>query len=308
MRVAVAGVVGLGVLLVGASGGSTSDVPCLWSQAGATFDLRALSVNQQSAKSYYILDGDIPCTPETEPSFSYVWNLCAPVTSASLPGACSNMGKQGVALQYLQLDSFADCYIIGRYDATRDDLHYKLMDPADPTKGVSIVYPTGERCDPKDPKGLMRSTTIDVQCANSKTMVLSANSPAPCQYHLSMKSYYGCPAQCPVTENGLCNSHGHCAYDNKSKTPSCYCNDGHYGVDCSSTAAPKSTVAHPFDGRSVQIALLVILLIVMLAMIAAVAYMAYKIQQYRKEAQYSALGSSVHGPGATMEMVETVTF
>ena len=30
--------------------------------------------------------------------------------------------------------------------------------------------------------------------------------------------------ECPITEKGLCNSHGHCAYDNKAKSPHCYCN------------------------------------------------------------------------------------
>ncbi|NDC42862.1 MAG: hypothetical protein EBZ77_15145, partial [Chitinophagia bacterium] len=149
------------------------------------------------------------------------------------------------------------------------------------TKGISMVYPTGERCDPKDPKGVMRSTTIDVQCANTKTLVLSANSPGACQYHLSMKSYYGCPAECPVTENGLCNSHGHCSYDSKLKVPYCFCNEGHYGVDCSSNVAPK-IISSSFDGRSVQIGLLVTLLIVMLGMIAAVGYMAWRIHGYRK--------------------------
>jgi len=285
-----------------------ADVSCVWSNSGATFDLRPLTVSQQTSKSYYILDGDIPCTPETEPSFSYVWNLCAPVTSASVPGACSNMGKSGVALQYLQLDSFSDCYIIGRYDATRDDSHFRLLEPSDPTKGVSLIYATGERCDPKDPKGAMRSTTIDVQCANTKTMVLSANSPGACQYHLSMKSYYACPVQCPVTDNGLCNSHGHCAYDSNKKTPYCYCNDGWYGADCSSTTAPKPAATSAFDGRSVQIGLMVTLLVVMLAMIGALVFMSWKVQQYRKDAHFNAIATaSTHG-GDGMEMVDTVNF
>jgi len=293
------------ILLIGTPD-ALGDTPCVWKSNGATYDLRPLTVTQQDAKSYYILDGDIPCTSETEPAFSYTWNFCAPVTAASVPGACSNMGKMGVALQYLQLESFADCYIIGRYDASRDDLHYHHIDPSDPTKGISMVYPTGERCDPKDPKGVMRSTTIDVQCANTKTLVLSANSPGACQYHLSMKSYYGCPAECPVTENGLCNSHGHCSYDSKLKVPYCFCNEGHYGVDCSSNVAPK-IISSSFDGRSVQIGLLVTLLIVMLGMIAAVGYMAWRIHGYRKEAQYSALGSS-SAHGGSFEMVEQVNF
>jgi len=90
----------LAILLI-ATPDALGDTPCVWKSNGATYDLRPLTVTQQDAKSYYILDGDIPCTPETEPAFSYTWNFCAPVTAASVPGACSNMGKMGVALQYL---------------------------------------------------------------------------------------------------------------------------------------------------------------------------------------------------------------
>lgn len=294
------------VMVIGAKG--VTDTPCLFSAQGATWDLRPLTVTSQSEKSYYILDGDIPCTPETEPSFSYTWNFCAQVTTASLPGACTGMGKTGVALQYLQLPDVSDCYIIGRYDPTKDDSHYKLLDPSDPSKGISMVLPSGERCMPTK---TMRTTTIDVECANSKTMVLSANSPGDCAYHLSMKSLLGCPVQCAVTANGLCNSHGHCAYDVKGQTPYCYCNEGYYGADCSSTTNSKSSAAQSSDGHSLQVGLLVTLLIVMLLMVGAVGFMAYKISQYRKETSvYNLLSStSTHGDmSGSMEMVETVNF
>lgn len=288
---------------------SAKATTCTYSSSGATFDLRPLMVTSQTDSSYYILDGDIPCTPETEPSYSYVFNFCAPVTQASLPGACKNIGKSGVALQYLQLADASDCYIIAR-DSAESELKYRLLDTAggDPTKGVSLLYPTGEHCthDPKDPT--LRSTTVDVQCANTKTVVTSANSPGSCQFHLTVKSWYGCPTQCPVTGNGLCDSHGHCAYDSKSRSPYCFCNTGHYGNDCSSTLAPVT--AKTIDGRSVQIGLLVTLLVVMLLLTGAVGFMTYKLSIYRKEAHYSALASSSsHGASIEMgAMVDTVSF
>ena len=283
---------------------------------GATFDLRPLTAAQgAAAKSYYILDGDIPCTPETEPSFSYTWNFCADVTSASLPGACSGMGKSGVALQYLQLDGFSDCYIIGKYDAAQDDLHYSLLSPVDPSKGILLTYPHGERC-ANDPTGAMRSTTIEVQCANTKTTVVSAQSPASCQYRLVMKSINGCPTECPITSNGLCNSHGHCAYDSKSGTPYCYCNEGFYGAACDSTTSDAVSV-EPYDGRSVQIALMITLLVIVVILVASVAFMSFRIRQFRRESSgttYDQLAtSSLHGAAggggpSSFEMVETVSF
>ena len=190
-----------------------------------TYDLRPLT-SVAGQKSYYILDGDLACTSDvTEPSFSYTWNFCSLVTPESVPGACANVGKQGVALQYLEAGANSFCYIIGRYEATQQDNEYKLIDLSDPSKGVSIIYPTGERCS-TDANGLSRSAIIDVECANTAAVTLSAVSDKPCQYHLKMKSWHGCPNTCPVNAGGLCNNHGHCGYDKTSKAAYCYCNQG----------------------------------------------------------------------------------
>lgn len=145
-----------------------------------------------SGASYYIQDGDIPCTPETEPTLSYVWNFCASVTPASIPSACSKLNKNGVVLQYLEMGDFYDCYVLGRYDPAQDDLYYSLLDSSDPTKGVSMRYPQGDSTKCKT-AGVTRSVTLDVQCANTKALVVSAQEPSVCEYHLVMKSYYGCP-------------------------------------------------------------------------------------------------------------------
>eukprot|EP01031_Cornospumella_fuschlensis_P032382 gene32382-39159_t len=76
------------------------DDPCVWnSKTGATFDLRPLMVTKDDQKSYYIRDGDIPCTPEVERTYSFVWNFCAEVTTASFPPVC-NSNQMGAALQY----------------------------------------------------------------------------------------------------------------------------------------------------------------------------------------------------------------
>jgi hypothetical protein len=54
------------------------DIPCLWkSLTNTNFDLRGLTVVGDRAPSYFIKDGDIPCTPEVEPSYNFVWNFCA---------------------------------------------------------------------------------------------------------------------------------------------------------------------------------------------------------------------------------------
>jgi hypothetical protein len=170
---------------------SYTDIPCQWkSRVGATYDLRALTITDDKAASYFIADGDIPCTPEIERTYSYVWNFCADVTSTSFPSVC-DASRMGAALQYYQRDSdgYSECNVIGHYDPARDDTYFSLIDPNDPSQGVSMKYLFGDQC----PKGQLRSATIDVLCGNVKSEILSALEPSTCEYHLQMKSYYGCP-------------------------------------------------------------------------------------------------------------------
>ena len=161
---------------------------------GVHYDLRPLTLTTSSKVPYRITDGDIPCTPELEPSYNYVWNFCDNVPTKLLPDTCKDMGKKGVVLQWAVFEDPGDfyCYIIGHYDKSQHELTYKQLDPADPSKGVSITYPKGEKCSDKDPY-VVRSATVDVACANVESVVVSAQEPSLCQYHLVMKSYYGCP-------------------------------------------------------------------------------------------------------------------
>ncbi len=162
---------------------------------GAHFDLRPLQITKGTDLSYSIEDGDIPCTPEEEPSYDYVWNFCDSVSDASLPSYCSKMGKTGVVLQHVQYDTnLYYCYILGHFDAKKDEVTYGLLDEHDPSKGVSIRYPSGELCSPTNPYA--RTATIRVECANVPAVVSSAQEPSICSYELSMKSYYGCPTVC----------------------------------------------------------------------------------------------------------------
>jgi hypothetical protein len=102
------------------------------------------------------------------------------------------MGKSGVVLQWATYseDEYY-CYIIGHYDSTQHELKYSLLDIRNPAKGVSISYPAGEKCSSTNKK--LRTASIDVECANVPSVVVSAQEPNLCEYHLQMKSYYGCP-------------------------------------------------------------------------------------------------------------------
>lgn len=243
--------------------------------------------------SYFIADGDIPCTPEVERTYSFVWNFCGDVTAASFPPVC-NPSQMGSALQYYHRasDDYKECNIIGHYDPERDDTYYHLLDERDPSRGISMTYLYGDRC----PSGKLRTTTIDVQCANVELKVESALEPLACEYHMVMKSWHGCPQSCPVSSAGLCSAHGHCAYDKADKTAHCYCNAGYGGADCSQ----KQTAATASSAHAVQMGLLVTLLVVAVVLVGVVGYLAYRVTQFRKEQapSYSFL--------QTTEMVERV--
>ncbi len=155
-------------------------------------DLTPLTVSDPKKYSYLIEDGDIPCTPETEPTYDYVWNFCSDISASSYPSFCGSE-KTGSAIQYLnRADGYQECEVIGHYDPVRDDTFYKLYDEADPSKGVSMTYIYGDKC----PNGVLRSATIDVLCANVFSEPIEAQEPSPCEYHLVMKSYHGCPTVC----------------------------------------------------------------------------------------------------------------
>ena len=152
-----------------------------------------MTLTDKATKSqcYFIKDGDIPCTPEIERSYSYVWNFCADVTSACFPTNVCKSSQMGSVLQYYHRDSdgYEECNVIGHYDASRDDTYYSLLDERDPSRGVSMKYIFGDKC----PLGKLRSATLDVQCANVRFEVESALEPTQCEYHMVMKSYHGCP-------------------------------------------------------------------------------------------------------------------
>lgn len=213
------------------------------------------------------------------------------------PESVCNSDKRGAAIQYLdrKSDGYKECHVIGRYSEKLEANEFSLLASHDPSQGVSMMYPYGEKC----PNGMLRSATIDVMCENVEMVIDSALEPSKCQYHMVMRSYYGCPTECPITKNGLCNSHGHCSYDKVAKIPYCYCNEGWSGDACdvegvgiTTSGATSATYQH-----KVQVGLLVALTIIAIVLIAVVGFMVYKVGQYRQEHvhdYYSAQFESEH--------------
>mgnify|MGYP000698793684 CR=1 FL=1 len=226
-------------------------------------------------------------------NYDFVWNVCADVTKSSIPDVCSDK-KAAAAMQYIVRDKageehYEECEIIGTYDAKHDDTYFSLLDNQDPSLGVQIKYTNGGKC--LDIGGVARTATIEVLCANYEDpLIVSALEPTECQYHMVMKSVHGCPRECKVTKNGLCNSHGYCAWDPKAKEAYCLCNEGYSGDDCTTSGGEES-----YDGYSVQVGLLVTLMVVTLSLIGVIGIMIYRIKSYsvgdgRSPQKYNPLG------------------
>lgn len=270
------------------------DVACEWpSHVGAFYDLKPLTIPSHKP-DYYIKDGDIPCTPEHEPTYSFTWNICSKVSPDSLPEVCNKQHKEGAAIQYvMRNDNYEECEVIGHYDPKHDDLSYKLLNEQNPAEGVSITYGLGDMCKQYQ---VQRSATIDIQCANVENpLIVSALEPSKCQYHMVMKSMYGCPTSCPITDNGLCNSHGYCSWDKKHKKAYCFCNEGYGGDACIQGSGDET-----YDGYSVQMGLLVTLLLVSLALIGVVGFLIHRIMTFRQKDQL--------GIGAAYNPLSTLSF
>lgn len=270
------------VILAAFAAAAAKDTQCYWkSFAGATYDLRGMTIGSKD-KCYHIKAGDIECTPEEEPSYNYIFNLCAPTPSQCIPDACKSKEASAV-MQYLD----KDCWIAGTYDTQHDDSHYALLDANDPSVGVSMTYRSGEACKTGN---VQRTTTFDVYCDDvSPPYIEDATEPTHCQYHVILKSVHGCPKECAVTSNGLCNGHGKCMYDSSRKEAYCYCNKGYGGNSCTKASGGSDD---EYDGYSVQLALTIVLLIVTLALLAVVGFFIYKLYGYRQETQYVSLGDN----------------
>lgn len=201
-----------------------ADEVCSYATSGNTFDLSPLRVDDLQSRSY-TLESD-----SNGGEYSYVFNVCGPVTPVDLPRVCS--GVMGAVLQYKLGLLNSGCWVAGKFSATGEQT-FSLIDSHNPAKGVSLQYATGGSCS----NGVVRSTTLDVYCANTEASVKSAFEveSRACSYHVTMESWYGCPTECSLTAGGLCNSHGTCTTDANTGSSYCKCDGGWSGDACDSS-------------------------------------------------------------------------
>ena len=258
---------------------------------GATFDLTDL-VRSHDESSYAVEDGDIPCTPFIEKNYTYMFNVCGPVT-LGVPNSCR--GKEGVnAAGALQIDKnrlINDptddyCYVVGEFSGTSQ---LQLLDMNDPTKGVSLTY-YGDYC--KNPVE-QRRFVIELVCADklnpSPSHVYEVHH---CTYTATIPSVYGCPLECPVSDRHLCGGNGHCHYDHDLGSSRCYCNKGYLGKDCMETDNELNHSSY----STTLLGLIVTLFSIVLLLIVSIALMIKQIAAYKDDlTNYEVLAASGEG-------------
>jgi Glucosidase II beta subunit-like protein len=207
-------------LLLLLRGAESSTGVCSYATPGNSFDLSPLRVDDLDSRSYTLDNSG-------GGEYSYVFNVCGPVTPVDLPRVCS--GTMGAVLQYKLGLLSSGCWIGGKFEVDGEQT-FKLIDEGNPAKGVSLKYANGGSCS----NGVVRSTTLDVYCANTEASVKAAYEveSRACSYHITMESWYGCPTECGLTAAGLCNSHGSCATDKLTGSSYCSCDAGYSGDSC----------------------------------------------------------------------------
>lgn len=146
---------------------------CDWTdtETNTHFDLTNLTVVGDE-KSY---------THDGYPFFDYVWNVCGPVTTVSLPDICvSKEDGNEVHAVYQVYEEGAWCSVIGKY-FSQDDATFSLIDASDPSQGVMITYLRGDKC---KESGTFRTASVDIYCENVALDIKEAEESEMCDYHM----------------------------------------------------------------------------------------------------------------------------
>lgn len=143
---------------------------------------------------------------------------------------------------------------------------FSLYKEDDPSAGVVLTYTNGDWCT-MNGKGRNREFRIAFICENNyynafdKEEIIEETE--LCIYETNIKSIWGCPEQCKVVNNQLCNGNGVCEYDFTNQYPRCFCYSGYYGADCTLTQDDNIiTIYKDDDAKYVGLLIIIVILLV----------------------------------------------
>ena len=163
-----------------------------------------------------ILPGGVPGkAPPADHGASY---FC----SATGPGGWSPSSPKlrigpAPAFQYSEvlINDADQCHALGAPVASIPPV-FGLVDPMNPSRGVSITYPNGDSCGSNYGNRSLRLWLVcdpDITNVPDAEPVVESNT---CNYEIFVTTAYGCPRECPIAadpvsgQKGLCSNHGLC--------------------------------------------------------------------------------------------------
>lgn len=258
------------------------DNKCTWSCQGATYDMSVFT----SDIGHRVLDSR---HNQDSGNFTYVFNVCGDLQQApnshtpNPPGFfgdncnVTHGNKDGSKLDgpapaFQLSNKYGFCYRLGH---SYKDSDWGLVDAANPSRGVSLTYKDGNTCD----DGQQRSLKLIFMCgkdasnpfANSGHFVDEVDD---CSYEIFTESIYGCPNQCPIVNNMVCNNKGVCDYDTDLKAARCFCQPGWGSNDC-------ATSTDGDGGLDAVGGVLIFVCILLVALLGVLVYLWNKIRTLR---------------------------
>ncbi len=160
-----------------------------------------------------------------------------------------------------------------RLNSNSTDRAWALVDPVDPTRGVTLTYLHGDSCG----HGISRELEITFLCADvySNQPSTRVTEVSTCRYELAFESVFGCPLECPFANRKLCGGHGVCGIDTDLGAPRCFCDAQHTGTDCMQEPPAPSVSC---DGVCVAMAILVVLLGLLLIVSCVIFFRVQKLE------------------------------
>jgi len=223
-----------------------------------------------------------------ESNYTYAFNVCGAVTGFIEPACKQELGdkiRTAAALQINKLGTKEEdddwCYVVGYYN--QDQTSVRLLDDADPTKGLQVTY-KGDYCN----GGKQRQYNLQLTCADKlQAIPTHAYELIGCEYTVTMPSVYGCPLECPIANRALCGGQGHCAYDTDKRAARCYCNRGYQGPDCTDTSG---SAEEALNYSPALLGLIITLFIIIALLVLGVFMMIKQVAAYRDDvANYQVL-------------------
>jgi len=253
---------------------------------GATFDFTPLSI--PFPQSYIVKD---IYAASALHNYTYFFNLCNLV-----PPPVPECGNVNTPAFQVYTGGDQSCFTLGR-TTNATDMTFRPIDWNDATVGILMSYHNGQPCapDPRRPtQQISRELHIQIICDDSFSDLpdLFVAEDSPCHYKVDFRTIWGCPRECRVGPNlKLCSGNGFCGQDWITKTPKCFCNQAHFGDDCSLTSNPAMGDT-ACKGLCVGLALVVVIL-AMLAVGAVV--MLWKVRKLAlKKLKFAATNSEMH--------------